>query len=99
MEAMEKRAGIPEDLQKMIQSTLVGLSIPELRSVKYLGSEDWQDLCRLGGVPKVFMVRQVVGFRAISAKLSVVPPESQWQNCSETTKSHLDGGAILSKAD
>lgn len=99
METTGKKAGIPGDVQKIMQSTLVGLAILELSSIKYIGSEDWQDLGRLGCVPKVFMVRQVEGCRPICIKLPVILPQSQWQNCSGTTKSHLNGGAVLSKAD
>lgn len=99
MEATGQKASIPEDVQQMIWSTLVDLTIPELSSIKYTGSEDWQDLGRLGCVLKGFMDRQVVGFRPVRIKLPVILPESQQQNCLGTTKSYLNGGAVWSKAD
>lgn len=99
MEATRHKASIPEDVQQMIWSTLVDLTIPELSSIRYIESEDWQDLGRLGCVPKGFKDRQVVGFRLICIKLPVILPESQQQNCSGTTKSYLNGGAVWSKAD
>lgn len=99
MEATGQKASIPEDVQPTIWSTLVDLTIPELSSLKYIGSEDWQDLGRLGCVPKGFKDRQVVGFRPICIKLPVILPENQQQNCSGTAKSYLNGGAVWSKAD
>lgn len=80
-------------VQKTIKPFWVVLSIPESSSVKYVRSEAWQDLGRWSCVPKVFMVRQVVGFSPISIKLLSFFL-SQWQNCSETRESFQWGSSI-----
>lgn len=62
-------------------------------------SEDWYDLDILGCVRKVFVVRQVVGFRPITNKCPVIFLESQYQNCFTSMKTHLNGGTILNEVD